>query len=269
MLNSLQNGYFRFSIARINNKDINNWSNLPAQTPFRRLQIFHHSVKWLCLSHFTHTTINQRRARSRRNTLQNGCFRFPNAWILGNILTIEETSVRDLRSDGSTFSAARATVRVKSPYKATSRLLLWPDAVVVEFDVGFRSLHLNNITTLNYDSTAPGPQQSSSPDEKLRVGRSCARRHSARTLRPLTFMFRAAKKLSSGQSLQTLHGGTVFTKEVGYGSKRWVLLDMILALGRVVKNLHPPERSLRREVTSIVDILMVNSSNRKSKIAIL
>jgi hypothetical protein len=81
MLNSLQNGYFRFSIARINNKDINNWSNLPAQTPFRRLQIFHHSVKWLCLSHFTHTTINQRRARSRMNTLQIGIFRFPNTWI--------------------------------------------------------------------------------------------------------------------------------------------------------------------------------------------
>jgi len=45
---------------------------------------------------------------------------------------------------------------------------------------------------------------------------------------------------------------------------------MILALGRVVKNfLQPPERSLRREVTSIVDIFMVNSINRKSKIAIL
>jgi len=44
---------------------------------------------------------------------------------------------------------------------------------------------------------------------------------------------------------------------------------MILALGRVVKNLQPPERSLRREVASIVDIFMVNSSNQKSKIAIL
>ena len=149
-------------------------------------------------------------------------FDFPIPEFIVNILAIEETSVLDLRSDGSTFSADRATVRVKSPCKATSRLLPGPDAVVVEFDVGFRSLHLYNITTLNHDSAAPGPIQSSSPDEKLRcrVGRSCARRHSARTLRPLTFMFRAANKLSSGQSLQKWHGGTVFPKEVGYESKR-------------------------------------------------